>query len=72
MGRRTTLRPRQDNKGRPSTFFLVAIVIGLVLLAWGFIASVRKPAKPKPVKASEDIPLHHHEPLVDLSTAFEL
>jgi hypothetical protein len=54
MGRRK-IRKGDSSEGRgPSLFFIIALAIGLALVAWAFVVSVRSTpaAKPKPVKAT--------------------
>ncbi|HYM59668.1 MAG TPA: hypothetical protein VEZ11_02110 [Thermoanaerobaculia bacterium] len=50
MSRRTTRRRKRDaDRKGPSLFFFIALAAGLVLLAWGFFAIVRKPVQqPRP------------------------
>jgi LPXTG-motif cell wall-anchored protein len=46
MGRRTTNRskPRHPKTGgAPSPFFIIAMILALALLAWGFFAMVSRP-----------------------------
>ncbi|MFZ2493139.1 MAG: hypothetical protein WA208_16780 [Thermoanaerobaculia bacterium] len=53
MGHRTTRTPGRYKKGpqRPSTFFLIALLAGLLLLAWLFAMATARPVKPKPLGA---------------------
>lgn len=39
---------RADTQRRPSLFFIIALAIGLVILAWAAIYSIRHPEKPVP------------------------
>lgn len=49
MGHRTTRPPGRFKKGpqRPSVFFIVAMLIGLLILAWIFAQATARPVKPK-------------------------
>lgn len=44
MGRGTTRRPKPKQHGGPSLFFLIALAIGIAILAWVAIHAIRKPA----------------------------
>jgi hypothetical protein len=60
MGRGTTRRPKPKQRGGPSLFFLIALAIGIVILAWVAINAIRKPAfrTGANVTAGRAAPLH--------------
>lgn len=39
-------RRKEPERGRPSIFFIIALLLGLILLVWAFIALAGKPPKP--------------------------
>lgn len=41
-------RKRSDTQRRPSVFFIIALSIGLAILAWAAIYAIRHPEKPTP------------------------
>lgn len=49
MGNRTKRPPGRSRPqaNRPSAFFIIALVIGLALLAWMFIQTARTQSQPK-------------------------
>jgi hypothetical protein len=57
MGRKTTRRPgRRQEINRPSTFFIVALAIGLILFFIGLAIIVRRPQKPQRLGAAASEP----------------
>jgi hypothetical protein len=49
MGRyKAKRRGSSQQARRPSLFFLIALSIGIALLAWAFVWAIRHPAKPVP------------------------
>ena len=44
MGRGTTRRPKPKERGGPSVFFIVALIIGVALLIWVFTQVIGRPA----------------------------
>lgn len=47
MGKRYSQRKVHTAKaGRPSLFFIIAIIVALILLTWMFVTLVGRPAEP--------------------------
>jgi hypothetical protein len=42
--RRTRKTRSPESSSRPSLFFIIALILGLALIAWGFMVSIPKPA----------------------------
>ncbi len=48
MGRKTLRRPNRNESSRPSTFFLIALAAGIVMLIVMAVVFIRTPMKPEP------------------------
>jgi hypothetical protein len=63
MSRGTTRKKRAPQSQRPSTFFILALLLGVMLVAYGFIQMIRRPmTPPAPAKKKNAIILPVNEP----------
>jgi hypothetical protein len=63
MSRGTTRKKRAPQSQRPSTFFILALLLGVMLVAYGFIQMIRRPmAPPAPAKKKNAVILPVNEP----------
>jgi hypothetical protein len=60
VSRRTTRRPaRKDERNRPSTFFLIALAVGIALLIWMVVHMIGAPPPQQPHRAQAAMVLVH-------------
>ncbi|MGA7616190.1 MAG: hypothetical protein WBX15_13530 [Thermoanaerobaculia bacterium] len=48
-------RAAREERGGPSLFFIIALILGLVLLAWAFLANRPAPAPEKKPSSSASV-----------------
>ncbi len=51
---------REQPAGRPSIFFMVALALGILIVLWFFVQTLRHPAKQPPPPPARTTETFHH------------